>query len=54
MKIEGSVFFVTGANRGLRLALANEALKRGARRVYAGVRTPTIATCRASSKSRST
>lgn len=38
MNIKGSVFFVTGANRGLGLAFANEALVRGAAKVYAGVR----------------
>ena len=43
MKTQDSVFFITGANRGLGLALAQEALKRGARRVYAGVRNPTDA-----------
>jgi NAD(P)-dependent dehydrogenase (short-subunit alcohol dehydrogenase family) len=41
MKNRDSVFFITGANRGLGLAFAQEALKRGARRVYAGVRKPT-------------
>lgn len=38
MNTKGSVFFVTGANRGLGLAFANEALARGAAKVYAGVR----------------
>ena len=41
METQGSVFFITGANRGLGLALAREALKRGASKVYAGVRNPT-------------
>src|SRR5688500_6507094 len=41
MKSQDAVFFITGANRGLGLAFAREALKRGARRVYAGVRNPT-------------
>jgi NAD(P)-dependent dehydrogenase (short-subunit alcohol dehydrogenase family) len=41
MKIQDSVVFVTGANRGLGLAFAQEALKRGAKKVYAGVRNPT-------------
>jgi NAD(P)-dependent dehydrogenase (short-subunit alcohol dehydrogenase family) len=41
MKTQDAVFFITGANRGLGLAFAREALKRGARRVYAGVRNPT-------------
>lgn len=40
MKIQDSVVFVTGANRGLGLAFAQEALRRGAKKVYAGVRTP--------------
>ena len=38
MKIENSVVFVTGGNRGLGLAFAREALVRGARKVYAGMR----------------
>jgi NAD(P)-dependent dehydrogenase (short-subunit alcohol dehydrogenase family) len=41
MKIQDSVFFITGANRGLGLAFAQEALNRGASKVYAGVRNPT-------------
>lgn len=41
MKIQDSVVFITGANRGLGLAFAQEALKRGAKKVYAGVRNPT-------------
>ncbi|MFZ6647283.1 SDR family oxidoreductase [Undibacterium sp. TJN25] len=40
MKIKDSIAFVTGANRGLGLAIAEELLRRGARKVYAGVRTP--------------
>jgi NAD(P)-dependent dehydrogenase (short-subunit alcohol dehydrogenase family) len=40
MKIQDSVVFITGANRGLGLAIAQEALKRGAKKVYAGVRNP--------------
>ena len=43
MKTRDAVFFITGANRGLGLAPAQEALKRGARKVYAGVRNPTEA-----------
>jgi NAD(P)-dependent dehydrogenase (short-subunit alcohol dehydrogenase family) len=43
MKTRDSVFFITGANRGLGLALAREALNRGASKVYAGVRNPTDA-----------
>ena len=41
MKIEDAVVFVTGANRGIGLAFAQAALKRGARKVYAAMRTPT-------------
>jgi len=41
MTIQDSVVFVTGANRGLGLAFAQEALCRGAKKVYAGVRNPT-------------
>jgi NAD(P)-dependent dehydrogenase (short-subunit alcohol dehydrogenase family) len=33
---------VTGANRGIGQALVNEALKRGAKRVYAGTRQPLV------------
>ena len=40
MRIKDSVVFVTGANRGLGLAFATEALRLGAKKVYAGVRTP--------------
>jgi NAD(P)-dependent dehydrogenase (short-subunit alcohol dehydrogenase family) len=43
MMIQDSVLFITGANRGLGLAFAEEALKRGAKKVYAGVRIPTDA-----------
>lgn len=39
MKIHDAVALVTGGNRGLGLALVNELLVRGARVVYAGVRT---------------
>jgi NAD(P)-dependent dehydrogenase (short-subunit alcohol dehydrogenase family) len=38
MKVQGSVVFVTGANRGFGLAIAREALSRGAAKVYAGMR----------------
>lgn len=41
MKIEGAVVLVTGANRGIGLAFAQAALRRGARKVYAAMRTPT-------------
>ncbi|GGA84743.1 SDR family NAD(P)-dependent oxidoreductase [Puia dinghuensis] len=40
MKIENKILLVTGANRGIGRALVEEALKRGAQRVYAGTRTP--------------
>ena len=40
MKIADSTVLVTGANRGLGKALVEEALRRGARRVYAGARQP--------------
>jgi NAD(P)-dependent dehydrogenase (short-subunit alcohol dehydrogenase family) len=40
MNTKDSVVFVTGASRGLGLAFVHEALKRGAKKVYAGVRTP--------------
>ncbi len=36
--VAGSVVLVTGANRGIGKALVDEALSRGARRVYAGMR----------------
>jgi NAD(P)-dependent dehydrogenase (short-subunit alcohol dehydrogenase family) len=38
MKIEGSVVFVTGTNRGLGRAFVEDLLARGARRVYAASR----------------
>ena len=38
MKVEGSVALVTGANRGIGRALVEELLRRGASKVYAGVR----------------
>lgn len=40
MKLEGSVVFVTGANRGLGQAYARAALAAGARKVYAAARDP--------------
>ncbi len=40
MIVKDSVAFVTGANRGLGLALVHELLARGASKVYAGVRNP--------------
>ena len=38
--IAGAAVLVTGANRGIGQALVNEALARGAKRVYAGTRQP--------------
>lgn len=38
MKIEGSVVLLTGANRGIGRALAEELLRRGAAKIYLGVR----------------
>jgi NAD(P)-dependent dehydrogenase (short-subunit alcohol dehydrogenase family) len=40
MTIAGKAVLVTGANRGIGQALVEEALKRGAKRVYAGTRQP--------------
>jgi NAD(P)-dependent dehydrogenase (short-subunit alcohol dehydrogenase family) len=40
MTIEGKTILVTGANRGIGQALVEEALRRGAKRVYAGTRQP--------------
>ncbi len=38
--VEDKVILVTGANRGIGYALVEEALRRGAKRVYAGTRQP--------------
>jgi NAD(P)-dependent dehydrogenase (short-subunit alcohol dehydrogenase family) len=38
MKIANKTVLITGANRGIGQALVNEALRRGAKRVYAGTR----------------
>jgi NAD(P)-dependent dehydrogenase (short-subunit alcohol dehydrogenase family) len=42
MIITGKTILVTGANRGIGQALAEEALSRGAKRVYAGARVPLL------------
>ena len=40
MEISNATILVTGANRGLGKALVDEALRRGAKRIYAGARRP--------------
>ena len=40
MKLANATILITGANRGIGLAFAREALARGARKVYAGARDP--------------
>ncbi|WHZ16061.1 MAG: 3-oxoacyl-[acyl-carrier protein] reductase [Nitrospira sp.] len=40
MKINDKTILITGTNRGIGRALVEEALRRGATRVYAGTRTP--------------
>jgi NAD(P)-dependent dehydrogenase (short-subunit alcohol dehydrogenase family) len=44
MKLKNATVLVTGANRGIGLAFAREALARGARKVYAGARDPASVT----------
>jgi NAD(P)-dependent dehydrogenase (short-subunit alcohol dehydrogenase family) len=44
MKIEGSTALVSGANRGIGKAFAEELLERGAAKVFAGVRDPAAIT----------
>lgn len=44
MNLSEQTIFITGANRGLGLALAREALARGARKVYAAARDPSTVT----------
>jgi len=42
MSVTDATILVTGANRGIGQALVEEALRRGARRVYAGTRQPLV------------
>jgi NAD(P)-dependent dehydrogenase (short-subunit alcohol dehydrogenase family) len=44
MNIQNKTILITGANRGIGRALVNEALRRGARRVYAGTRSGELQT----------
>jgi len=44
MNLDNATVFITGANRGLGLAFAREALARGARKVYAAARDPASVT----------
>jgi NAD(P)-dependent dehydrogenase (short-subunit alcohol dehydrogenase family) len=40
MNIENKTILIAGANRGIGRALVQEALRRGAKRVFAGTRQP--------------
>jgi NAD(P)-dependent dehydrogenase (short-subunit alcohol dehydrogenase family) len=42
MSVKDATILVTGANRGIGQALVEEALRRGAKRVYAGTRQPLV------------
>lgn len=44
MKLDNATVFISGANRGLGLEFARQALARGARKVYAGARDPASVT----------
>lgn len=44
MQLQDATVLITGANRGIGLAFAREALARGARKVYAGARNPASVT----------
>jgi NAD(P)-dependent dehydrogenase (short-subunit alcohol dehydrogenase family) len=44
MKLQDAIVLITGANRGIGLAFAEAALARGARKVYAGARSPSSIT----------
>jgi NAD(P)-dependent dehydrogenase (short-subunit alcohol dehydrogenase family) len=44
MQLDNATVLITGANRGIGLAFAREALARGARKVYAGARDPASVT----------